>query len=378
MQNQNAKPTANKSIIRWLYISATIVFAIVVIGGVTRLTRSGLSIVEWKPVSGVVPPIGEAQWQTEFDKYKQTPEYRLVNRGMTLSEFKNIFWWEFIHRIFARLVGVVFLFPFLWFLIRKHIRGALAVRLGIVFALGAFQGFLGWYMVKSGLVNDPHVSHLRLMSHLMTAVLIYAMMLMTAWGLKDPEPPTSARSGSRAEAPPVPREPRTSMSSGSRAEAPPVPREPRTSMSSAGWAWFNVVFAFVILASGALVAGLKAGKMYNTFPLMNGQYFPQGMWGFTPALSNLTDNPIMVQFIHRNFAYAFGIVVCIQLWRARPALTVSHPLSLLAFAYVLQFFLGVFTLLNAVPVSLGALHQANALILFTAALHLLARTRQRV
>lgn len=324
---------SNRPVACWLYICAAVVFSIVVIGGITRLTRSGLSIVEWKPVSGIVPPIGETEWLAEFEKYKATPEYRLVNHSMTLPEFKNIFWWEFIHRIFARLVGVIFLLPFLWFVVRRRIDRLLALRLGVIFALGGFQGFLGWYMVQSGLVNDPHVSHLRLAGHLMTAVLIYALMLLTAWGI-DQQP---AVTGSRR------------------------------------LAWANVALVFFMIASGALVAGLKAGKMYNTFPLMNGQYFPQGALGFTPLLSNFTDNPIMVQFLHRNFAYALGIFFFWQLWRERKNLSLRHPLALIGMAYLLQFALGIFTLLKAVPVSLGALHQANALILFTASLYLLAR-----
>jgi len=323
----------HRGIAAWLYLCAAVVFLIVVVGGITRLTHSGLSIVEWKPVSGVVPPIGEAEWLAEFEKYKATPEYRLVNHSMTLTEFKNIFWWEFIHRIFARLVGVIFLLPFLWFLLRRRIDRPLAIRLGIIFALGGFQGFLGWYMVKSGLVNDPHVSHLRLTSHLMTAVLIYGLMLMTAWSLET---------------------------------------KPRV-RGSHPLAWANVILVFVMMASGALVAGLKAGKMYNTFPLMNGQYFPQGALGFTPVLSNLSGNPIMVQFLHRNFAYALGVFFFWQLWRERKSITLSHPLAWIVMAYALQFMLGVFTLLKAVPVSLGALHQANALVLFTATLYLLAR-----
>ncbi|GAB4421992.1 MAG: COX15/CtaA family protein [Turneriella sp.] len=322
-----------KAIISWLKVCAAVVFTIVVIGGITRLTRSGLSIVEWKPVSGVIPPTSEADWQTEFDKYKQTPEYRLVNRSMTLNEFKNIFWWEFIHRIFARLVGVIFFLPFIWFLLRRQISRRFALKLAAIFALGGVQGFLGWYMVKSGLVNDPHVNHLRLMSHLMTAVLIYALVLMTAWGLD---------------------------------QRPAVPGSRRL-------AWVNVILVFVMMASGALVAGLKAGKMYNTFPLMNGQYFPQGALGFSPVLVNFYDNPIMIQFLHRNFAYALGLFFFWQIWRERKTLHLYHPLLWIVLLYTVQFVLGIFTLLKAVPVMLGALHQANGLFLFTATLHLLAR-----
>ncbi len=328
---------AQKLLIRWLYVCAAVVFLIVIVGGITRLTRSGLSIVEWKPVSGVIPPITETDWHTEFDKYKQTPEYRHINHAMSLDEFKNIFWWEFIHRILARLIGIVFFIPFVWFFFKRQIHKPLAIRLAFIFLLGGFQGFLGWYMVKSGLVKDPHVSHLRLMSHLMTAVLIYALILMTAWGLKTP----------------------------ARERGP------------SGGAWIVAVFAFLILASGALVAGLHAGKMYNTFPLMNGAFFPPGITWLEPGYTNLYDHPAVVQFIHRNLAYAFGFLILWQLWRERKRLTLLNPAVLLAAVYLLQVTLGVLTLLHAVPVSLGALHQTNALLLFTASLWMWAARRYR-
>lgn len=328
----------NKPIARWLLICAAMVFCIVVVGGITRLTRSGLSIVEWKPFAGTLPPMGEAQWNEEFAKYRETPEYKLVNRGMQLNEFKNIFWWEYIHRVLARLIGVVFLLPFLWFLIRKQIRGFMAGRLALIFFLGGAQGFLGWYMVKSGLVKDPHVSHLRLMSHLLLAVLLYGTMLYTARQFLHPQ----------AE----------------------------TRKSKVGW--LNVLTTFVLLGSGALVAGLKAGKMYNTFPLMNGSYFPPGVQLQGSFLSNLIDNPAIVQFTHRNIAYLLGVMIAVQLYIRRSALrAVNFRHLLVGFfgVYLLQVLLGVLTLLNAVPVSLGALHQANAMLLFSAALYLLFRDR---
>lgn len=328
----------NKPVARWLIGCALLVFCIVVVGGITRLTRSGLSIVEWKPFAGTLPPMGEAAWNEEFAKYRETPEYKLVNRGMQLNEFKNIFWWEYIHRVLARLIGVVFLLPFLWFLIRKQIRGFMAGRLALIFFLGGAQGFLGWYMVKSGLVKDPHVSHLRLMSHLLMAVLLYGMMLYTAWQFLYPQAETRKSRGGL----------------------------------------LNVIVAFILLGSGALVAGLKAGKMYNTFPLMNGSYFPPGVELQASFLSNLIDNPAIVQFTHRNIAYLLGILIAVQLYIRRSemgAANFKHPLVLFFAVYLLQVLLGVLTLLNAVPVSLGALHQANAMLLFSAALWLLFKDR---
>ncbi|MFO1471879.1 MAG: COX15/CtaA family protein [Turneriella sp.] len=324
----------NKPVARWLFACAAMVFCIVVVGGITRLTRSGLSIVEWKPFAGTLPPMGEAAWNEEFAKYRETPEYKLVNRGMQLAEFKNIFWWEYIHRVLARLIGVVFLLPFLWFLIRKKIRGFMAGRLALIFLLGGAQGFLGWYMVKSGLVKDPHVSHLRLMSHLLLAVLLYVTMLYTAWQFLHPQ------------------------------------AEKRKSKVG----WMNVLVTFILIGSGALVAGLKAGKMYNTFPLMNGSYFPPGVELQGSFLSNLIDNPAIVQFIHRNIAYLLGILIAVQIYIRRGEIrdaNFKHPLMLFFAIYLLQVLLGVLTLLHAVPVSLGALHQANAMLLFSAALYVM-------
>lgn len=333
---QNASSADSAAIARWLTVCAAMVFCIVVVGGITRLTRSGLSIVEWKPFTGTLPPIGEVEWNQEFAKYRETPEYQLVNRGMRLEEFKNIFWWEYAHRVLARFIGVVFLLPFLWFLARKKIRGFMAGKLVVLFALGALQGFVGWYMVKSGLVKDPHVSHLRLMSHLLLAVLLYGTLLYTAWQFSSVETETRTRAVG----------------------------------------WLNVMTVFLLLASGALVAGLKAGKIYNTFPLMNGNYFPPGVAWQTPFLSNFYDNPAVVQFMHRNIAYALGILIAVQVFIRRAEIMAAnfrHPLALLLLIYLLQVLLGVLTLLNSVPVSLGALHQANAMLLFSAALYVMFR-----
>lgn len=333
---QKVNSPDNTAIARWLLVCAAIVFCIVVVGGITRLTRSGLSIVEWKPFTGTLPPLGEAQWNEEFSKYRETPEYKLVNRGMQLEEFKNIFWWEYIHRVLARLIGLAFLLPFLWFLLRKKIHGFMAGKLALVFALGGLQGFVGWYMVKSGLVKDPHVSHLRLMSHLLLAVLLYGTLIYTAWQFK------SGQSKVR-----------------------------KTAIG-----WLNVVMVFLLLASGALVAGLKAGKIYNTFPLMNGSYFPPGVEWMSPFIANLYDNPALVQFIHRNIAYALGMSLAVQVYFHRAevrAVKFRHPLVLFLSVYLLQVLLGVLTLLNSVPVLLGALHQANAIMLFSIALYLMFR-----
>ena len=329
---RDVKETDSRAIARWLQLCAALVFLIVVVGGITRLTRSGLSIVEWKPITGVLPPLNEGEWNEEFTKYRSSPEFRLINHSMQLAEFKNIFWWEFTHRLLARLIGVIFLIPFLWFLARKKIRGYMAGKLTLIFILGGLQGFLGWYMVKSGLVNDPHVSHLRLMSHLLLAVLLYATLLYTSWQFLHVQ----------------------------------------TKRLNHKVGWLNVIAVFILLASGALVAGLKAGKIYNTFPLMNGSYFPPGIQWQAPLLSNFIHNPAIVQFVHRNIAYALGIIITLQLYVRRDEIrgaAFRHPLVVLFVVYLAQILLGVLTLLNAVPVSLGALHQANAILLFSAVLY---------
>src|SRR3954468_23023430 len=237
----------------------------VVVGGVTRLTHSGLSITEWQPIVGTVPPLDTAQWESVFAKYRETPEFRLRNPDMTLEGFKGIFWWEYAHRLLGRLVGVAFLVPFLYFLFRRRIGGALAWKLGGIFLLGAAQGAMGWYMVKSGLVDDPRVSSLRLAAHLGLAFALYALMFYTALGLLFP-----ARTASSDEA-----------------------------RRRAG---FLVGLVFVMVLSGALVAAIKAGYAYNTWPLMDGRVIPEEILLLDPWWDNLQHNMATVQFVHRTLA----------------------------------------------------------------------------
>src|SRR2546430_4498045 len=228
----------NRAVAAWLLVCCAFVFAIVVVGGITRLTHSGLSIVEWQPIVGALPPLDETAWQETFAKYKQTPEYRLVNPGMSLEGFKGIFWWEYIHRLLGRLIGAAFLLPLLWFALRGRIPRALAWKFAAIFGLGALQGALGWYMVQSGLVDNPRVSQFRLTAHLGIAFLIYAAMLWIALDLL-------------------------------------LPRASRTEAAPRGLRRFAFALAaliFVMALSGGLVAGTRAGLAYNTFPLMNGRF----------------------------------------------------------------------------------------------------------
>jgi len=323
-----------RAIAWWLLVCCTLTFSIVVVGGVTRLTRSGLSITEWKPVTGTLPPMNDADWNDAFTKYQATPEYQLVNKGMSLGEFKGIFWWEYIHRLLGRLIGIAFMLPFLYFLARRQIHRALAIRLAFLLLLIGFQGFLGWYMVKSGLVNEPHVSHLRLTAHLGLAVLLYIAMLRTA--LQIFFPPMS---------------------------------------QSAGFKWKSlrlVIAVYAMMLSGALVAGLKAGKMFNTFPLMGGRVIPVDFWGLDPWYKNFLDNAVSVQFEHRLFAWVLFFWIPLYVIRNRSTFAANVRLQrsawLLVAALVLQITLGIVTLLLIVPVSIAALHQAGAMILLTAAI----------
>jgi cytochrome c oxidase assembly protein subunit 15 len=325
-----------RPVIVWLALVAAMVYAMVVIGGITRLTESGLSIVEWRPIAGMLPPLGDADWQALFEQYQGTPEYLKLNFGMSLASFKTIFWWEYIHRLWGRLIGLVFLVPFLWFAWAGRIGRTLRPRLILLFVLGALQGALGWWMVKSGLAEDPYVSQYRLAGHLGLAIVIYAALLWTAFDLAVP-----------------------------RAAWPPSQRRLRRG------AWVLLALVFLTMMSGAFVAGLDAGMIMNTFPLMNGRLVPEDLWLIEPPLWNLFENPITVQFGHRLLAMttAAGVVLLwlgARIYRATEGARRAAGFMLLMAA--IQVGLGIATLLTMVPVALGALHQAGAVLLFTLAL----------
>ena len=309
----------------------------VVVGGVTRLTHSGLSIVEWQPIVGTLPPLNDAEWMQTFDKYKQTPEFRILNSGMSLDEFKDIFWWEYCHRLLGRVIGLVFFLPLLWFIVRKQVDSALAWRLGGIFLLGGLQGAMGWYMVKSGLVDNPRVSQLRLAAHLGIAFLIYAAMFWQALDLLAP-----------------------------RLAQPVAALQNLWRRASA-----LTILIFVMVLSGALVAGTHAGRVYNSFPLMDGHLVPPEIFALEPWYANFFNNLATVQFDHRLIAWLLAFLLPSFWWSARQLpLTAAarRACNLLLTALVLQISLGIATLLNAVPVALAAAHQAGALLLFTAAL----------
>ena len=319
----------------WLLFCAALVFLMVVVGGLTRLTHSGLSIVDWRPLTGWLPPLDEAAWQSVFESYKRFPEYNKLNQGMSLGEFQAIFWFEYLHRLLGRSIGVVFLLPFLWFAISRRIGGGLIWRLAIIFGLGAAQGVVGWWMVRSGLVDQPDVSHYRLAAHLSLAVIIYGLLLWTALSL--------LRNGEHAGI-----------------------SERRMHRGALGC----LAAVFVTIVSGALVAGLDAGLAYNTFPTMNGMWIPDGVMAQSPWYSNFLENTITVQFDHRWLAIATATGIAALWWRERSrphdgyALLALHAV---AAAVLLQVALGIATVVLVVPLPIAAAHQASAMILFSAA-----------
>ena len=329
-------PDSRRAIAAWLFACCALVFAMVVVGGITRLTHSGLSIVEWQPVIGAVPPLDEAQWQAEFDKYKLSPEYRQRNFDMTLDGFKGIFWWEYGHRLLGRAIGAAFFLPFAYFLVRGAIRGALAWRLAGIFLLGGLQGAVGWLMVASGLVDDPRVSSIRLAAHLGIAFLIFGAMLWVALGL-------TTGTG------------------------------PRASKRLVRFSRLFAAVVFVQVISGALVAGIHAGLAYNTFPLMNGQWIPDEVMMIDPWWKNFIFNMATVQLDHRIIAMLVAFGALALWWGARRAEAAPRQrawsLALLA-AAALQVCAGIATLLAKVPIHLAAIHQAGALVVFTCALGL--------
>jgi len=325
----------NRQIAVWLLICCALVFAMVVLGGATRLTGSGLSIVDWKPIMGVLPPSTEQAWADKFELYQQSPEFNKVNRHFDVEGFKQIFWLEYFHRLLGRTIGVVFLLPFLFFLATGRINKQEFPKYGLMFLLGGFQGLLGWYMVKSGLVDNPHVSQYRLAAHLISAFIIYAYMFWVAMSLlfRDTDGHRDRLYGKSL--------------------------------------WLTILVTITVV-SGAFVAGLKAGFVFNTFPKMDGQWLHKELLALDPAWRNFTESLLTVQFDHRVLATVTFLLIT-AFWfyarnrgmppRARPAL---HLLLLLV---IVQFSLGIATLLLFVPTSLGVLHQGTAMALFTVAIY---------
>jgi cytochrome c oxidase assembly protein subunit 15 len=337
---KDRREAAARPVAAWLFTCCALVFAMIVVGGVTRLTHSGLSIVEWQPIVGTLPPLSDADWQGVFAKYQQTPEWKQVNHAMTLAEFKGIYWWEYAHRLMGRAIGAVFLLPLIVFAVRRRIASGLGWKLAIIFVLGGLQGAMGWYMVKSGLVDDPRVSQFRLTAHLALALMIFAAMFWIALSLILPQravATTPAQNGTRR------------------------------------WAFSIAALVFVMMLTGGFVAGIRAGFAYNTFPLMNGSVVPPEIFMLEPWWKNFFWNMATVQFDHRLVAWLLAITVPVLWWKLRraPALPgrARNGATLLLSLLVLQIALGISTLVLVVPLPLAAAHQACAVLVFAAALN---------
>ncbi|WP_170303930.1 COX15/CtaA family protein [Sphingosinicella humi] len=319
-----ARPGA---ISNWLFAVAALVLLMIVVGGITRLTESGLSMVRWEPVSGAIPPLDAEAWQAEFDAYRQSPQYQQVNRGMTMAEFKEIFFWEYVHRLLGRIIGLAFALPLLWFWIKRAIPAGHGWRLLVLLGLGGLQGAIGWWMVASGLVDRPEVSHIRLAVHLLAALLIFAALIWAALDLRQ-----------------LARDP----------DARPA-RMPTLAI------WTLSILALQLLF-GAYTAGLEAGYAFSSWPKMGDEWFPGGTPMLEPFVRNFVDNPIVVQFVHRWLAFAVAAVVGIlaaEAWRRGKR---TEAVVLVA-AVLLQIVLGIVTLLTGVHIHVAVAHQGMAAIL---------------
>ena len=333
-------PISTRGVSAWLLLVYGMILAIVVVGGITRLTGSGLSMVEWRPLMGILPPLSEAEWLDVFAKYKLSPQYQITNAWMGLEDFKAIFFWEYFHRVIGRLIGAVFLFPWLYFLVRGRLTDGLAARTAVAFVLGGAQGLLGWYMVKSGLVDVPAVSHYRLAAHLGLA-LVVAMWVFWIWlDLR-------ARRG----------------------HGPPDGDDRTCRTRRLAWGLFALTAVQIVF--GAFVAGKRAGVMYPTFPDMNGYLMPPGLFDGPTLWSSIVDDPGTIHFIHRMLGWLILLLaVPYGWWAARTARTRDQRVAAWAILVttVVQFALGAVTVLLFVPTWAAVSHQGVAVLLLTAAL----------
>ena len=324
----------NKKVIYWLLSGCVLIFVMVVVGGITRLTHSGLSISEYKLISGTIPPLNEVEWIEAFELYKQYPEYQKLHYHFELEDFKDIYFWEWLHRVIGRFIGVVFIVPFLYFLFTKQLSGPTIKKSLVLLALGAFQGFLGWYMVKSGLIDIPAVSHYRLAMHLVTAFLTFAYAFWVALDLI-------------------------------------FPKREEHNRRLRNLLRFGMIILLIQIIWGAFVAGLDAGWIHNTWPLMNeGKLIHETVWiEQNPLWSNFVEGKSGVQFVHRYLAYfVVGIILYIWIKSRRYSLNLlqKRGMDLLLYGVLIQFLLGVLTLIYAVPVWLGVAHQVGAFFLLSA------------
>jgi cytochrome c oxidase assembly protein subunit 15 len=326
----NAVTVRPRAIATWLLTVAGLVFVMIIVGGITRLTESGLSITRWEPVSGFLPPMGEAEWQAAFELYRQTPQGQMLNRGMTMADFQFIYFWEYIHRLLGRIIGMAFAVPLIWFAVRRAIPRGYHWKLVALLVLGGLQGVIGWWMVASGLVDVPEVSHIRLAVHLLMALAIFGALIWVALDLL-----LLGRS--------------------------PVARPARIGVTAI-WA---LALLFVQMLFGAYVAGLEAGYAFNTWPLMGSELYPEAAPWLDPWVQNFVDNPVTVQFVHRWLAFAAAAAVVLLAWRNWRA--GQHVTAILALiAVFIQIALGIATILSGVQLWIGVVHQAMAALLLGA------------
>ncbi len=325
-------PVKANAIANWLLCVALLVFVIVVVGGVTRLTESGLSITEWRPVTGTLPPLNDSQWADEFNKYKQIPEYKEINgpAGMTLAQFKFIYFWEWVHRLIGRLIGFAFLLPLIWFALKRAIPSGYTPRLLALFSLGALQGAVGWWMVSSGLALRTDVSHFRLSVHLLNALLILGGLVWTALDLKA------------------------------------LARDPAAKPAKlSGFAGLVLVILFIQLLIGAWVAGLNAGYVSNSWPLMNDRLFPDGVEWSKGILHALTYDPYLLHFLHRWWAWAVVVALVLLARRVKQAGGRMQSIAIHS-AFGTQILLGLATVMSGMNITLAVLHQAVGALLVAA------------
>lgn len=327
------KNTLDRRVVKWLYSGIVLISLMVIVGGVTRLTQSGLSMVEWKPVVGMIPPLSENEWQNEFELYKQTPEFKLNNSHFSLREYKSIFFWEYVHRLIGRIIGIVFFLPAIFFLLKKKFNRRMKIKVVLIFVGGLFQGFLGWYMVKSGLVKDPHVSHFRLAAHLMAALFLIGFIY---WTILD----------------------YTYKS-----------QEIKSKIISNYILFSLFVLVIIQIFYGALVAGLKAGKVYNYFPKMGVDWLPLDFYNSfdKQGIKALLESQSAVQFVHRVIGVLIFFLSIALVWKVRTLPLGKKAVFLVVSSVIfIQVILGVLTLVFSVPIFLGVLHQSIAIIILLA------------
>ena len=361
---QNPKPKTHNlasPITLWLLLCITLVALMVLIGGYTRLSGSGLSITSWKPIHGVVPPLNDAQWQEEFTAYQTSPQYQKVNSGMSLDEFRTIFWPEFIHRLLGRLIGIVFFLPLAIFAFRRRIPPRLAWRLFGIFLLGGLQGLVGWLMVKSGLIDTPHVSPIRLAAHLSLAFAILGLLVWTFLDLLTSPSPLVGEGGERGL---------SSYTQSNALNVPPLPNRLPRGEREFYIAFFALLAVQIIL--GAFMAGTHAGLIYNTWPTMNGQWIPDDLWAVSPWYANIT----LIQFLHRKLAI-FLVVSYFIAWiiTRKNNINIQPIKTAVAGLLLMQFVLGITTLLYQAPLALALAHQITGMLLFISSVILLYQSQ---